>query len=74
VNTALMSTRRADRGYRLAYREGEKNYCPGCAGTHWILGRASAECPRCETALPLVDARLDGVSIERRGKGGGKVS
>jgi hypothetical protein len=37
------------------YYIGESNHCPGCGGTHWEVGRVSAECCRegCHTALPL---------------------
>lgn len=41
------------RGFHLVYRENEANYCPGCGRTHWIVGRTSAECASCSTALPL---------------------
>lgn len=38
-------------GYRPLYRAG--TICPCCASSHWIIGRFSAECHRCATALPL---------------------
>lgn len=47
------------------YREGSTNHCPGCGRTHWHVGRFTAECAFCETALPLdatfaqVDAALE---------------
>ena len=44
------------RGYHAVYREQEVNHCPGCGRTHWIIGRISAECAFCATALPLADA------------------
>jgi hypothetical protein len=43
----------ATRGYGLLYREREVNHCPGCGRTHWIVGRVSAECAFCATALPF---------------------
>ncbi|QNM82045.1 hypothetical protein H8M03_08360 [Sphingomonas sabuli] len=46
----------AARGYHAVYREHEANYCPGCGRTHWIIGRVSAECAFCATALPLAEA------------------
>lgn len=46
----------ANRGYHAVYRENEVNHCPGCGRTHWYLGRLSAECAFCSTALPLQDA------------------
>ncbi|HZV18489.1 MAG TPA: hypothetical protein VFF84_07370 [Sphingobium sp.] len=39
--------------YALNYHPGTLNYCPGCAGTHWLIGRVMAQCARCDTALPL---------------------
>jgi hypothetical protein len=44
------------RGYHAVYREREVNHCPGCGRTHWIIGRVSAECAFCATALPLAEA------------------
>jgi hypothetical protein len=41
------------RGYHAVYREHEVNHCPGCGRTHWHIGRLSAECAFCSTALPL---------------------
>lgn len=41
------------RGYLITYREHEVNHCPGCGRTHWYVGRISAECSFCATALPL---------------------
>lgn len=46
----------AHRGYHVAYREAEVNHCPGCGRTHWYIGRTSAECAFCATALPLAEA------------------
>lgn len=43
----------ASRGYFAAYHEHEVNHCPGCGRTHWVIGRVSAECAFCSTALPL---------------------
>lgn len=43
----------AQRGYGVVYREGEVNHCPGCGNTHWIIGRVTAECAFCATAVPL---------------------
>ncbi|MFZ5747161.1 MAG: hypothetical protein ACOY45_05825 [Pseudomonadota bacterium] len=42
------------RGYRVSYRPGTA--CPGCGGTAWHVGRHSAECAACSTALPLAPA------------------
>ncbi|ANI79522.1 hypothetical protein EP837_03128 [Sphingobium sp. EP60837] len=43
--------------FRLAYiplyRDDEENHCAGCGRQHWIIGRMTAECGFCGTALPL---------------------
>ncbi len=43
------------RGYRPLYR-GAGSCCPSCCATAWLVGRQSAECARCGTALPLAPA------------------
>jgi hypothetical protein len=48
----------AERGYHAVYREHEVNHCPGCGRTHWLIGRLSAECAFCATALPLAEASM----------------
>ncbi len=48
------------RGYHAVYHDGEVNHCPGCGRTHWIIGRMSAECAFCSTALPLKEAMTHG--------------
>ncbi|HEU4958988.1 MAG TPA: hypothetical protein VFT56_01155 [Sphingomonas sp.] len=42
------------RGYLPVYRTGTA--CPGCGYRAFLVGRASAECGRCGTALPLAPA------------------
>jgi len=44
------------RGYHAVYRPQETNHCPGCGRTHWHVGRVSAECGFCATALPLSES------------------
>lgn len=48
------------RGYHAVYHDGEINHCPACGRTHWLIGRLSAECAFCTTALPLKDAMMQG--------------
>jgi hypothetical protein len=48
------------RGYHAVYHDGEINHCPGCGRTHWLIGRVSAECAFCTTALPLKEASNHG--------------
>lgn len=54
------------RGYHAVYREGEVNHCPGCGRSQWIIGRFSAECGFCATALALADTGLMGVGLYNR--------
>jgi hypothetical protein len=58
------------RGYHAAYRDDEVNHCPGCGRTHWIIGRVSAECAFCSTALALAisDQRPAGAPVLVHGK------
>lgn len=53
-----MSHDPAGRGYHAVYREQQVNHCPGCGRTHWLIGRMSAECAFCSTALPLAEASM----------------
>lgn len=53
-----MTYRPTLRGYHAVYREQEVNHCPGCGRTHWLIGRVSAECAFCSTALPLAEAGM----------------
>jgi hypothetical protein len=53
-----MSHYPAGRGYHAVYREHDVNHCPGCGRTQWLIGRVSAECAFCATALPLAEASM----------------
>ncbi len=46
----------AQRGYQVLFRQNESNHCPGCGRAQWYVGRVTAECVFCHTALPLADA------------------
>ena len=46
----------ATRSYVATYRPERANFCPGCGQSHWLVGRVSAECARCSTALPLAES------------------
>ncbi|MDZ7588798.1 MAG: hypothetical protein U5J78_06575 [Parasphingorhabdus sp.] len=41
------------RGFMPLYHQDIVNRCPGCGKSHWHVGRMSAECAHCHTALPL---------------------
>jgi len=49
----------AQRGHHIVYRANSDNHCPGCGRSHWYIGRVSAECGFCGTAVPLAEARRD---------------
>lgn len=53
------------RGYHAVYRGEEVNHCPGCGRSQWIVGRVSAECAFCATALPLIETARGGGSHTR---------
>lgn len=52
----------AQRGFHAVYRVNEINHCPGCGRTHWHIGRVTAECAFCRTALPLEASRRGGLN------------
>ncbi len=35
------------------YRTGSGAACPDCGKSHWLVGRSTAECASCATALPI---------------------
>ena len=45
------------RGYNVVYRNDESNRCPGCGRASWYVGRVTAECGFCGTALALAEAK-----------------
>jgi hypothetical protein len=59
----------AQRGYHILYRDNEPNHCPGCGRGHWYVGRLSAECAFCGTALPRANAAFAGGQFHRGGDG-----
>lgn len=50
----------ATRGYHVAYRGDGTDVCPGCGRSHFYVGRVSAECAFCGTAIPLPEAPNSG--------------
>ncbi len=55
------------RGYAVGvYREGQRNDCPGCGRCHWTIGRVTAECAFCSTAMPLEIAASGSTVIQHR--------
>ena len=53
------------RGYHAVYRPHERNHCPGCGRSQWIIGRRLAECAFCATALPLAETGMTGAGLFR---------
>ena len=49
----------AQRGHHVVYRSNSTNHCPGCGRSQWYIGRVTAECGFCGTAVPLAEARSD---------------
>ena len=50
-------------GFTPVYRTEEVNHCPGCGQCQWIIGRVTAECAFCATALPLQHTGFEGMGI-----------
>ena len=57
----------ARRGFQILYHSGEVNRCPACGRTHWYVGRLSAECGFCGTALALAETARTGTGLFRSG-------
>jgi hypothetical protein len=53
------------RGFLILYHPGEANHCPGCGRSHWYVGRLSAECGFCGSALALADTGITGAGMHR---------
>lgn len=47
----------SSRGYVVLFHPDQPNHCPGCGHSQWYVGRVSAECGICGTALPLAEAQ-----------------
>jgi hypothetical protein len=48
----------AARGHHVVYHVNELNRCPGCGRTQWYVGRVTAECGFCGTALALAEVQV----------------
>jgi PilZ domain-containing protein len=61
----------AKRGHHIVYRANEANHCPGCGRSQWFVGRMSAECGFCGTAVPLAETgRQESLSAAPRSPAG----
>ena len=54
------------RGHHVVYRSNESNRCPGCGRAQWYVGRTTAECGFCGTAVALAEAKWVGSSGNAR--------
>ena len=54
------------RGFHAVYRKDEINHCPACGRTHWYIGRLSAECGFCGTAMMLAETGMTGTGLLNR--------
>ena len=52
----MLKSNLAERGYRPLFRPQYSNACPGCGHSNWYVGRVSAECAFCATAMPIAEA------------------
>lgn len=52
----------AGRGHHIVYRADETNRCPGCGRAQWYVGRLTAECGFCGTAIALAESKWAGGS------------
>jgi hypothetical protein len=52
----------AAQGFRPMYHDDEANVCPGCGMSQWLVGRVTAECAFCGTAIPLEHTGMEGRS------------
>jgi hypothetical protein len=50
------------RGYQVLFWPDGANHCPGCGHSQWYVGRITAECGHCGTALPLAQAAQAGLN------------
>lgn len=55
----------AKRGHHIVYRANESNHCPGCGRSQWYIGRISAECGFCGTAVPLAETYRQEASLPK---------
>lgn len=63
MNVRISAAHFRHHGYLPVYHAGEVNRCPGCLRSQWLVGRSTAECVFCGTALPLEHTALEGTSL-----------
>jgi hypothetical protein len=50
----------ASKGYQVLFHADETNRCPGCGKSQWYVGRITAECAACGTAIPIAESAMAG--------------
>jgi hypothetical protein len=55
----------AQRGHHIVYRANSSNHCPGCGRSQWYVGRITAECGFCGTAVPLAESQMSRTSAQQ---------
>ena len=53
----------SSRGYQVLFWRDQVNHCPGCGRSQWHIGRITAECGLCGTALPIDGATQVGFEL-----------
>lgn len=56
--TDVLRNELAARGHHVVYRASETNRCPGCGRAQWYVGRVTAECVFCGTAIVLAETEM----------------
>jgi len=56
-------------GKRVLFRPGEPKTCPECGSSQWIVGRRTAGCGSCATAVPRAEVKLTGAGAFRSRQG-----
>ncbi|HEX4736809.1 MAG TPA: hypothetical protein VH331_04520 [Allosphingosinicella sp.] len=56
-------------GRQGPFRQGDAVACAECGAANWLVGRRSAECAGCGTALPLAGGGASGAAAHRLRKG-----
>lgn len=53
----------SSRGYQVLFWRDQINHCPGCGRSQWHVGRITAECSYCGTALSISEATQAGFEL-----------
>jgi hypothetical protein len=56
----------SSRGYQVLFWRDQVNHCPGCGKSAWHVGRLTAECGFCGTALSINDATRSNFELTGR--------